>query len=245
MMTRLQNAQNHLKRAENLALVGKFAAGVAHEVRNPLTVVGTTLQLVYEKLEAGNPERALYATMIEKLGEVDRTIREMLTLARPAPLRPGAVDLKAGVAKVMTFLQRKLASRSLALDLDLPEDLPRAWADEEHWQRILINLFLNAIAFLPAGGRVRLQGRAAEKSPWIEILFSDNGPGIPAEAAEKIFEPFFSTRHDGTGLGLFLLRHWLEEMNGSIELVSASGAGAAFKIRLPRENAAPRVEPLA
>lgn len=244
MMARLQNTQNHLKRAENLALVGKFAAGVAHEVRNPLTIIGTTLQLVFEKMAADHPERGLYATMIEKVREVDRTIKEMLAVARPLPLRPAAVDLRAGVAKVLAFLDKKLASRNLDVSVDLPSDLPRAWADEEHWQRIIINLCLNALAFLPVGGRIRIQGRHAPEAAFLEIIFSDNGPGVSAEQAQQIFEPFFSTRLDGTGLGLFLLRHWLEEMNGGIELVSRPGEGAAFKIRLPAAQRPEPIEPL-
>jgi signal transduction histidine kinase len=243
MMTRLQNTQNHLKRAENLAMVGKFAAGVAHEVRNPLTVVGTTLQLVFEKMDPENPERGLYATMIEKVREVDRTIKEMLAVARPLPVHRTGVNLRAGVEKVLVFLQKKLSSRSLEVLLEFPEDLPRAWADDEQWQRILINLFLNSLAFLPAGGKIRLRGRHEQNAPWVEVVFSDNGPGVSDEQARQIFEPFFSTRAEGTGLGLFLLRHWLEEMNGGIELVSRPGEGAAFELKLPVEEPQPPAGP--
>jgi signal transduction histidine kinase len=233
MMTKLQNTQSHLKRAEKMAFVGKLATAVAHEMRNPLTVIGTTLQLVFEKMPAGHPEQNLYEMMIAKVRSVDQTIKELMTLARPVQIKPKAMKLDAVIAEVAVFVSKKYASRELRLETDLPADLPEVRADSEQLQRVLLNLLLNAFHFLPKGGCVHLQARHAPGSPQVRFLFSDNGPGISAEHRAQIFEPFFSTRPEGTGLGMFMVKYLLEEMNSSIELVSLPGEGAAFLIHLP------------
>jgi signal transduction histidine kinase len=235
MMTRLQNTQNHLKRAEKMALVGKIATAVAHEMRNPLTIISTTLQLVYEKMPAGHSDRELYAAMIGKVRTVDQTIKELMNFARPVQIQLKSVKLSEVIARVATFIGKKYAGHKLELQVEVSPELPAIYVDEEQLQRILINLFLNAYNFLPEGGTVRLAASHAEKSPWLDFSFSDNGPGISPEHAQQIFEPFFSTRTDGTGLGLFLVKHLLEEMNGSIEVNSAASQGAEFRIKLPLE----------
>ncbi len=233
MMTRLQNTQDHLKRAEKMALVGKIATAVAHEMRNPLTIIGTTLQLVYEKMSVDNSERDLYSGMISKVRAVDQTIKELMTFARPVQIHPQPLCLDAVIAKVVTFISKKYAHHRLELRVEVAHDLPQVFLDEEQLQRILINLFLNAYNFLPEGGCVTVQARYIEKTAWLELVFSDNGPGVSPQHAPQIFEPFFSTRVDGTGLGLFLVKYLLEEMQGSIELNQVAPEGAEFHLRLP------------
>lgn len=236
MMTKLQTAQNHLERAEKMALAGKIATAVAHEIRNPLTVIGTSLQLVLEKMEPEHPERNLYEIMVQKVRSVDQTLKELLNFSRPIALRPAPVSLAETLQQVVTFIRHKYASRSLELQLEVPPALPRVCLDEEQAQRIFLNLFLNAHAFLPEKGRVHVRAWEETGKPWVCVSFADNGPGIPPEHAQKLFEPFFTTRSDGTGLGLFLVKYLLEAMNGSIEFRSLPGAGTEFLLRLPRAD---------
>ncbi|MEW6517283.1 MAG: ATP-binding protein [candidate division FCPU426 bacterium] len=233
MMTRLQNTQNHLKRAEKMALVGKIAATVAHEIRNPLTVISTNLQLVHDKLPSDHPEHELYATMLAKVRGLDQTIKEMLVLARPLQLNPRPLALPATLERVLVFVERKFAARNLKVSLEVPEQLPAVLLDEEQAQRVFLNLLLNAYQFLPEGGRIRVHGAHQAGDPWVTLSFSDDGPGIESAHLPQIFEPFFTTRTDGTGLGLFLVKHILEEMNSSIEVASAVNAGTEFRLRLP------------
>lgn len=233
MMTRLQNTQNHLKRAEKMALVGKIAATMAHEIRNPLTVVGTNLQLLYDKMPAAHPDHELYATMLAKIRGLDQTIKEMLVLARPLQLAIRPLVLKAALERVLVFVERKFATRGLRITLELPESLPLVLLDEEQAQRVFLNLLLNAYQFLPDHGQVFIRASHQPGEPYVSVSVSDNGPGIEPSHLPQIFEPFFTTRADGTGLGLFLVKHILEEMNGSIEVSSAVHTGSEFRLRLP------------
>lgn len=233
MMTKLQNTQNHLKRTEKVALVGKVAAAVAHEVRNPLTVIHTSLQMVLEKMTAVCPERAFYETMLAKVRMVDLTIKELLTFARPVELRPAPLDVSEMLSKVKTFVAKKFESRSLALNLNAEADLPRVLLDEVQGQRIFLNLLLNAFQAAPDHGWVRVRAWRDPGQACVRVSVADNGPGIQAEQASQVFEPFFTTRPDGTGLGLFLIKHLLEEMQGGIELINPGVAGAEFLLRLP------------
>jgi len=233
MMTKLQNTQNHLKRAEKMALVGKIAAAVAHEVRNPLTIINTSLQLAYEKMQPEHPERSLYEIMIAKVHAVDQTIKELMNFSRPIELRPAPLVLAETLAKVVTFVGKKFESRKLQLQSDLPADLPRVLLDNEQIQRIFLNLFLNSMHVLPEQGWVRVRAWREPGKPWVMLSFADSGPGITPEQAQHLFEPFFTTRPDGTGLGLFLIKHLLEEMNGGIELRTQSPQGAEFLLWLP------------
>lgn len=233
MMTKLQNSQNHLKRAEKMALVGKIAATMAHEIRNPLTVIGTSLQLVYDKLSKDNPDYDLFQQMISRVRSVDQTIKELLVFARPMKIELKALDLEDTLDHVIGFVRKKYESRGLTIEKQFPDELPKVFMDEEQTQRIVINLLLNAYNFLPENGTVVVRAWHNAGDPYVTMEVVDNGPGIAAENSNDIFEIFYTTRSEGNGLGLFLVKHLLEEMNGTITVQSDGKAGAEFKLRLP------------
>jgi signal transduction histidine kinase len=242
-MTKLQNTQNHLKRTEKVALLGKVAAAVAHEVRNPLTVIHGSLQLMLEERPPDHPEHGLFETMLAKVRSVDQTIKELLTFARPVELHAAPLQLSAVLAKIRTFVAKKFESRKLTLSLDLEPHLPRVLLDEGQAQRIFLNLFLNAFAAAPDAGSVQVRAWREPGRPYVLVTVADNGPGVPAELAAQIFEPFFTTRPDGTGLGLFLIKHLLEEMQGAIDLRNPGASGAEFLLRLPIASEALHAHP--
>jgi len=233
MMTKLQNTQNHLKRAEKMALVGKIAATVAHEIRNPLTVIGTSLQLIFEKMEKDHPDRELYEHMINRVRSVDQTIKELMVFARPLKITAKPLDLEKTLNRVISFVQKKYESRGLQIKKQFPDNLPLVYLDEEQTQRIFINLLLNAYNFLPENGTVMVRAWHNSGDPWVTMEFVDNGTGIAPEHINQIFEPFFTTRVEGNGLGLFLVKHLLEEMDGAIEVQNETRSGAQFRLRLP------------
>lgn len=233
MMTKLQNTQHHLKRAEKMALVGQIAATVAHEIRNPLTIVGTNLQLVFEKMNQDHPERELYETMIGKVRTVDQTIKEMLVFSRPLKIQPRSLHLANALNRVISFISHKYQDRNIRIEQELPPELPSVYLDEEQTQRVFINLLLNAYNFSPPDSTVQVRATHQSGEPWVTLVFSDQGTGIAPEHLQKIFEPFFTTRMDGTGLGLFMVKHVLEEMNGAIEVQSSADNGTEFRLRLP------------
>ncbi len=233
MMTKLQNTQNHLKRAEKMALVGKLAASVAHEIRNPLTIIGTSLQLSFEAMAPEHPDRRHFETMLSNVHSVDQTIKALMNFARPVQLTITAFPLEQALNRVLTFVSKKYDHKGLTIINNLPEGLPPVWMDEEQLQRVLINLLLNAYDHLEAQGQVSITAQHEPKQPWVQMMVADNGPGIAQGAAEKIFEPFYTTRPQGSGLGLFMVKHLMEEMDGSIELDRQDPHGAVFVLRLP------------
>ncbi|MCD4813423.1 hypothetical protein K8S19_07010 [bacterium] len=233
MMTKLQNTQNHLKRTEKMALVGKIAATVAHEIRNPLTIIGTNLQLVFDKMEAGHPEQSLYESMINKVRNVDHTIKELMVFARPLQLLPKRLVLEKTLDRVITFVEKKYQTRELCIIKQIPADMPEVFLDEEQTQRIFINLLLNAYQFLPVQGSVTIQAGYRPGDSWVSMMVADTGSGIAPEHLQQVFEPYFTTRTEGNGLGLFMVKHLLEEMNGTIEVRSEPQSGAKFILHLP------------
>jgi signal transduction histidine kinase len=233
MMTKLQNAQNHIRRAEKMALVGKLAASIAHEIRNPLTVIGASLQWLFEKMEKENPDRRLFDTMITKVRSMDQTIKELMVFARPLQLICKPISLPETMERVTVFIDKKYLLKKISISQTFAADLPKVWADEEQLQRVFINLFLNAYQFVPENGKVHVRSWQDPGQPWMMLSFSDNGQGISGENISRIFEPFFSTQLEGTGLGLFFVKHILEEMNGTIEVKSEPPYGTEFILRLP------------
>ncbi len=236
MMTKLQNTQNHLKRAEKMALVGKLAASVAHEIRNPLTIIGTSLQLSFEAMAPDHQDRQLFETMLSNVRSVDLTVKELMNFARPVQLTFTSFPVDKALNRVLTFVSKKFEHKGVSITYRVPGDLPPVWMDEEQLQRVLINLLLNAYDHLEAHGEVAITVRHEPRQPWVQLIVADNGPGIAPEAADKIFEPFYTTRTQGSGLGLFMVKHLMEEMEGSIELDRQEPHGAVFVLRLPVKN---------
>jgi len=235
MMTKLQNAQNHLRRAEKMALAGKLAATIAHEIRNPLTIIGTTLQWKYEKMDSGDPDRGLMETMIAKVRSMDQIIKELLVFARPLQVEVKPVSLRQAIDRVLVFVEKKFQAKNIAIQEEIPNELPLILTDGEQIQRVFINLLLNAYQAVPRSGVVKVNARQ-DGARHVRVTFTDNGSGIPQENLSRIFEPFFTTTPEGSGLGLFLVKHILEEMNAEIEVKSEPGAGTEFVLRLPKAD---------
>jgi signal transduction histidine kinase len=226
----LRTAREHAARAERLASVGRLAAGVAHEVGNPMTAVIGFLALLRDRLAQGK-EGLEYVDRIEReAARIDRILRDLLALARPADrLRP--VDLQR-CATQAAALVRAQPNWSVATEIQLaiPQGLPSVLADEHYVVQILVNLLVNAAK---AGARtIRVTARPEEASVVAEVI--DDGRGLPEGYAEQLFEPFFTTADpgEGTGLGLALCHATMERFGGSIEAQPAPGGkGAAFVLR--------------
>lgn len=233
MMTKLQNTKNHLKRTEKMALVGQLAASVAHEIRNPLTIIGTSLQLVFEKMGTDHHDHELFETMLTKVRTVDQTIKELMSFARPVRLMLKSFPIERAIDRVVTFVSRKFAAKGMRIQKDLGANLPNVFLDEEQTERLLLNLLLNAYAVLPERGSVTISVTHDARQPRLSLRLADDGPGIPPEQVNQIFDPFFTTRQEGSGLGLFLVKNLIEEMNGSIEAANQEPHGAVFVLKCP------------
>ena len=228
-LTGLRRMEEGLRRADRLAAVGKLAAGLAHEIRNPLASMSGSIELLQAGQALPDKDRKLMRIVQREVERLDALVRDFLSFARPiAPeLRP--VDLSRLVEELGTVLQPSLKPRGLTLTVEMP---PAVWvkADEGQLKQVLWNLLGNAADATSAGGQVRVQGwREDEK---VLVVVEDSGAGIAAEDLSRIFDPFFTTKERGTGLGLAIVHRIVEAHGGLLEVSSVVGHGSAFKVTL-------------
>ncbi|HYO96899.1 MAG TPA: ATP-binding protein [Polyangiaceae bacterium] len=241
----IENSRQHrrLQERDRLAALGQMAAGLAHEVKNPLGAIKGAAQLLGDpggKLEPS--DREFIGIILEEVERLDRVVGSVLDYARPSKGDVGAVDVNAVVRRTLTVLG---SDREEEWDIhtDLEEDLPPARADAEQLRQVLINLLRNAIQAMGGRGQIHVTTRiryerpsaanASEEPAWLQIAVRDQGPGIAPQVLEKLFVPFFTTKATGTGLGLAISQRVVEEMGGRIEVASRPGSGSTFTVVLP------------
>ncbi|HEY7726482.1 MAG TPA: ATP-binding protein [Anaeromyxobacteraceae bacterium] len=237
----LAEARESLIRSEKLATVGRLAAGLAHEVGNPLGAVTGYVELARARLPADAD--AELAEALDRIAaaaaRIDQTVRGLLDFAHPAPpsLRP--VELAAAVEAAQRLARVQARFRGVEVALDLPPGLPCAVADEHQLTQVFLNLFLNAGDAMAGSGRVAV--RARDAGAHVVVEFEDSGPGIPAADLPRVFDPFFTTKDpgEGTGLGLAICHRILEAAGGEIAAGRAGGGGARFTLLLRSASALP------
>jgi signal transduction histidine kinase len=231
--------ERELVRSERLAAVGKMAAMITHEVRNPLSSIGLNTELLEEELAGLPPEataeaRGLCSSINREVDRLTAITEEYLAFARLPKPRLAAESLNAIVGSLATFVREDLATRGVALSVAACDDLPRALIDEGQLRQSLLNLVRNAAeAVGERGGHVWLTTRRGALAGRVEVEVKDDGPGIPAELLPRVFDPFFSTKERGTGLGLALTHQIVRDHGGAITVTSTPGAGAAFVVSVP------------
>jgi two-component system NtrC family sensor kinase len=238
----LEAAQRGLIQTEKMVSLGRLAATVAHEVNNPLFGMLTYARLTIKDLERGNYDQPARARMLDNLRIIERESRRcgdlmknLLAFARQAPPQRAPVQLNVVVDRAVRLVAHQYELAGTALITELPPDLPEVPCDAGQIQQVLIVLLANAAEALGKGGEVVVRTAADAGRQGVLFSVSDNGPGIAPDLAEKIFEPFFSTKdhQHRTGLGLAVAKGIIDRHGGSIELDSAPGAGAEFTIHLP------------
>jgi len=229
MAARLGRLVDRTVRMKRQAALGQFSTGVAHEVRNPLAALKTTVQAM-ARLEK-EPERA--ALLVEMEREIDRMARamsEILTFGRPRPAERGDVPVAEEVRRLLALVGPDADRRGVALASQAGPGLV-AHVDPDHLRQILMNLLTNALQATGPGGRVGVV--ATEDGPDVVLEVADSGPGMTPEALAQAFEPFFTTKPAGTGLGLSISRQLAEMNGGSLRLESAAGRGTKAILTLP------------
>jgi two-component system, NtrC family, sensor kinase len=228
--------EENMERAERMASLGELAASLAHEVRNPLSGLSGAVQVLGEHF-AGDPKRSEVVeemgTQIQRLG---KAVDDLLSFARPARPAPRLLDLNAAVGEVISLMSKHASRCRVAVSFKPTAANAHVFADAEQVRQVWVNLTLNAFQAMPAGGTLEVRVDASEAA--VEVSFVDSGGGIPEELREKIFRPFFTTKHTGTGLGLAICDRIVRDHGGSIDVVSAPGEGSCFTVTLPRDTAA-------
>ncbi len=232
----LRASQARVIQQEKMAAFGLLAAGIAHEVGNPLAGISSLIQMIRRK--DPNPYTNEKLELAERqLGRIQRTIRELVDFSRPASTAKGrvrpveVVDEALGIAK---YYQR---TKDRAITTDIPADLPPVRGVRDHLTQVILNLVLNAIDATGRGGRIHLEGR--EDGHAIVLSVEDDGRGIALDDRDRLFQPYFTTKPSGTGLGLFVSRQIVEEMGGTLSFRSEPGRGATFLVRLPSDRPEP------
>jgi signal transduction histidine kinase len=225
------------RNTERLISLGELSARVAHEIRNPLTGVRTTVQFVASKLRAGDSRRDDLQDVLKELDRIEQIITDLLLFARPQAGRPAATDLREILEKVLDNLARRLKDAAIEVERDLETDqpLPQVMVDPDMAQQVVLNLVINAIQAMPEGGTLRASiglRRTRYKKAYVDVSITDSGPGIPDDVKEKIFDPFFTTRSMGTGLGLSISLQIAREHGGNLTARNLT-QGATFRFSLP------------
>jgi two-component system, NtrC family, sensor kinase len=238
MAAAIEEREQELVRSERLAAVGKMAAVITHEIRNPLSSIGLNTELLDDELDRiasgdASPQeaRALLASVHKEVDRLTVITEEYLRFARLPRPKLERLELNDVASELVAFQKAELSARGVNVESTLARDLPDVLADEGQLRQALLNLVRNAAEAVGDRGTVRVATRRTPAGS-VEIRVEDDGPGIPAEHLPKIFEPFFSTKDGGTGLGLALTQQIIVEHGGRIQ-VEASDRGTAFAIELP------------
>jgi signal transduction histidine kinase len=232
-----ERLRDELRKSEHLAALGRMLAGVAHEIRNPLTAIRSTVQL-WERLpdRARTPESL--AAVVAAVDRLDGLVGRLLLFARSGQEGRRAADLYGVVAETLELIRARAAAQKVEVESDLAGDLPPVAGAHQVISQVVLNLLTNALQAMPEGGALSCRTRRA-RSGLVELLVGDTGPGIPGELRDRIFEPFFTTRPDGTGLGLALCREVARQQGGDVTLEPEAGPGATVLLTLPPASGEP------
>jgi len=235
-MQALETTQRLAHQNEKLAAVGRLAAGVAHEVRNPLGVIRASASMVQESFERGDESWRACQFICEEIDRLNGLIASLLAFARPSEPRLAKLSVERSVERALEIARDELLRRDIRVAREADGPLPEIEADPDLVAQAFLDVVTNAAEAASVGGRIAL--RLAPAPNGVEVEVADDGPGIPAENAERVFEPFFTTKSSGTGLGLAMTARIVERHGGDIQVVQGRGAGpggdgACFRMRLP------------
>jgi signal transduction histidine kinase len=233
---KLQEKQAQLVEAEKLASIGKLAAGIAHEINNPLTSVLTFSSLLLEQCPEDDPRHGRLKMIVKETTRARNIVRQVLSFAKEAPLRKEKMNLNRPVNEIVEALVAQEAFKGIELVLDLADDLPDIFMDPVQIGQVVLNILLNATHAVIPPGRIGVTTRAADN--FAELIITDTGKGIPEEHLQRIFDPFFTTKDKtkGTGLGLAVSYGIIKKHGGDIRVSSMVNEGSTFIVRLPISN---------
>jgi len=234
----LKRMQAQMIQSEKMVAIGKLAAGVAHEINNPLTGVLTNSSLMLEDLPGDHPWREDIQTIVNETLRCRKIVKGLLDFSRQTKPQRTLLELNHVVEDVLALVRNQAVFRSIRIVYDLDPHLPTVLADADQIRQVVLNIVLNAAEAMVQGGELRIASSADPSRKSVEVRISDAGPGIPDEVLARIFEPFFTTKKTGTGLGLAVAYGIMERHQGELRVETARGMGTTFTISLPIEGTA-------
>ncbi|MNM68395.1 Sporulation kinase E [compost metagenome] len=225
-ITELEALRTELFNVDRLSLVGQMAAGITHEIRNPMAVVRGFLQLMKEKSPSSLDH--YYRIVMDELDRANSIINDFLSLAQTRSVNKEECHLHDIIHELSPLLWADANLRGQSIELKLAEHLPRLQLNTKEIKQVILNLSRNAMEAMEEKGQLTLETRNSPEG--VELLVTDTGPGIPLAKQEKLFQPFFTTKAQGTGLGLALCLSIIERHNGKISVESEEGCGTTFSV---------------
>ena len=227
----IQRSQAQLIHSEKLAATGRLAVSLAHEINNPLQALQNLLFLALDKRVGHDKRHEFLEVARDETSRLITLVQQTLEFYRPAHASPGPVDVNAAVERVLALARKKLQHSNVQVELKLSTHLPRVQGAADQIAQVFLNLIVNAAEAMSDGGSLRIESRA--DATHVQVTFADSGPGIAPEDVPHIFEPFYSTKDSGTGLGLAVSYNIIESHGGTLSVASIPGHGATFTVRLP------------
>lgn len=228
--------RTQMSRAEHFATLGELATGLAHEIRNPLAGIAGVIEIISRDLPTTSPARSVVKDVRQEIARINQIVTDLLHTARPHPPRVRKSDLNTTVEHAVMLGRQQALTKSVEITLRKDPSLPEIEHDSDQMHQVLLNLLLNALQAIDHEGKILVSVKPCRDSAVIEV--TDNGRGIPPEQLPHIFRPFFTTKGDGTGLGLSLARRIVEDHQGHIDVASSVGKGTTFTVVLPLQRAA-------
>ncbi|MDD2365654.1 MAG: ATP-binding protein [Desulfuromonadaceae bacterium] len=245
MVDRLDIAQKELEhlhlqqleRADRLASIGEMAAGIAHEIKNPLAGISAAVTIIKDDMSPDDQRAIILSEVVDQVKRLDRTVNDLLFFGKPSPPEPTVLDINSILNTTLMFATQLSTGAVIDKHIKFQPDLPPVYADAKHLQQVFLNILLNAYQAMPKGGKLIIHSYIMQKGgvDYIEIDFTDSGTGIPQQILEKIFTPFYTTKAQGTGLGLPICKKLLRLHNGDIR-VTSNNDGTTFSVELPAYN---------
>lgn len=226
--------KEQLSRAKHLSSLGEMVAGVSHEIRNPLGIISSSAELLQKKIAPDDPMNRIPSIIIEESSRLNNIITDFLNYAKPKAPNRFACRIEDVIDKNIRFLSTQSETNSYIFNTYFDKTLPVIQADSDMLYQAFLNIFINAMQAMPEGGTIDIFAKPANDSLWIAV--EDQGSGIAAEAMENIWNPFFTTKDKGTGLGLGIVKNIIEAHGGMVRMDNRPEGGARISIRLPIEE---------
>jgi signal transduction histidine kinase len=242
MVDRLDVAQKELEqlhfqqleRADRLASIGEMAAGIAHEIKNPLAGISAAVTIIKDDMSADDPRGAILGEVVNQVKRLDKTVNDLLFFGKPSLPELTCVDINTILTTTLKFASQHRGGVNIERRIELQSDLPPVYADDKQMQQVFLNIVLNAYQAMPSGGVLGITSSQIVRNDteYVRVDVSDTGSGIPPQILEKIFTPFYTTKAQGTGLGLPICSKLVKLHKGDIR-VASDDMGTIFTVELP------------
>ena len=224
-----------LERADRLASIGEMAAGIAHEIKNPLAGISAAVTIIKDDMSADDPRGAILGEVIDQVKRLDKTVNDLLFFGKPSLPELSCVDINSILTTTLKFASQHRGVVNIERRIDLQADLPPVYADDKQMQQVFLNIVLNAYQAMPSGGELGIKSSLTirDNIEYVQVDISDTGSGIPPQILDKIFTPFYTTKAQGTGLGLPICNKLVKLHKGDIRVASNDVTGTVFTVELP------------